>query len=83
MAQWHEVYPVEEKMKGLQPDQVFFVDIGGGIGTQSVALRAKYPGLKNRVIVQDIPDTVAQAIPHPDVETVAQNFFEPQAITGE
>lgn len=83
MAQWHEVYPVEEKMKGLQPDQVFFVDIGGGIGTQSVALHSKYPDLKNRVIVEDIPDTVAQVIPHPGVEAVAQNFFEPQSITGE
>jgi demethylsterigmatocystin 6-O-methyltransferase len=83
VAQWHEIYPVEEKTKELEPEQVFFVDVGGGIGTQSIALRAKYPGLKNKVIVQDIPDTVAQAIPYPNVETMAQNFFEPQAITGE
>ncbi|KAL4789688.1 S-adenosyl-L-methionine-dependent methyltransferase [Aspergillus venezuelensis] len=82
MAQWHEVYPVEEKMKDLQQDQVFFVDIGGGIGTQSVALAAKYPGLRNRIVVEDIPDTVAQVIQHPRVEAVPQNFFEPQAITG-
>jgi len=83
IAHWHEVYPIEEKMKGLEPEQVFFVDIGGGIGTQSIALRAKYPDLKNRVIVEDIPDTVAQVIPHPGIETMAQNFFEPQAIIGE
>jgi demethylsterigmatocystin 6-O-methyltransferase len=82
MAQWHEVYPVEEKLKGLEPEQVFFVDVGGGIGTQSVALRKKFPTLKNRFILEDIPDTVAQAIPHPGVETLPFNFFEPQVITG-
>ena len=81
--QWHEVYPLEEKIKGLKREQVFFVDVGGGIGTQSIALRKKYPGLKVRVIVQDTPDTIAQAIPHPDIEILAQNIFEPQAITGE
>lgn len=83
MAQWHEVYPVEEKMKDLDPEQVFFVDIGGGIGTQSVALREKFPDLKNKIIVEDIPDTIAQNISNPNVEKVPQNFFEPQAITGE
>ncbi|KAF4988022.1 hypothetical protein FGRMN_10016 [Fusarium graminum] len=82
MAQWHEVYPVEEKMKDLDPEQVFFVDIGGGIGTQSVALREKFPDLKNKIIVEDIPDTIAQNISNPNVEKAAQNFFEPQAITG-
>lgn len=82
MSQWHEVYPVEEKTKGLEPEQVFFVDVGGGIGHQSIALREKYPDLKNRIIVQDIPATLAQAIPHAGVETLEQDFFEPQAITG-
>lgn len=81
--QWHDVYPVEEKIKELGPEQVFFVDIGGGRGQQSVALRKKYPDVKNKVIVEDIPDTIAQAIPHPGVETKAQDFFEPQTITGE
>ncbi|ELR06953.1 hypothetical protein VC83_08079 [Pseudogymnoascus destructans] len=40
---WLEVYPLEEKIEGLKPEQVFFVDVGGGIGTQSIALRKKHP----------------------------------------
>lgn len=83
MKQWHDVYPVHEKTTGLEPEQVFFVDVGGGIGHQSIALREKFPGLENRIIVQDIPATLAHAIPHPGVEILEQNFFEPQAITGE
>lgn len=83
--QWHDVYPLEEQIQALEPEQVFFVDVGGGIGTQSIALRKKYPGLKARVILQDTPDTVAQAITkdHPDIEILAHNLFDPQPITGE
>lgn len=81
--QWHEVYPLEDKIEALAPEQVFFVDVGGGIATQSIALRKKYPDLKARIVVQDTPDTIAQAIPHPGVEPMAQDLFDPQAITGE
>ncbi|EHK22117.1 uncharacterized protein TRIVIDRAFT_230740 [Trichoderma virens Gv29-8] len=80
--QWHEVYPLEDKIQGLAPEQVFFVDVGGGIGTQSRALRKKYPDPKARIILEDTPDTVAQAVPFPDVERLPQNIFDPQAIIG-
>lgn len=82
MTQWHEVYPIAEKTQDLGPEQVFFVDVGGGIGHQTIALREKFPGLKNRFILQDIPFTIAQAIPHEGVEAVVQDFFQPQGIIG-
>ena len=80
---WLEVYPLEEKIEGLKPEQVFFVDVGGGIGTQSIALRKKHPDPKVKVVLEDTPDTVAQAVAYPDVEILAQDLFDPQAITGE
>lgn len=83
MKQWHEVYPVHDKIEGLAPEQVFFVDVGGGIGHQSIALRERFPGLENRIIVQDIPATLAHAIQHPGIDILEQDFFEPQAVTGE
>lgn len=58
------------------------MDVGGGIGTQSRALRKKYPDPKARIILEDTPDTVAQAVPFPDVERLPQNIFDPQAIIG-
>ena len=62
---------------------MFFVDVGGGIGHQSIALREKLPDLKNRIIVQDIPATLAHAIPHSGVEFLEQDFFQLQIITGQ
>lgn len=83
MPSWLDVYPWQEKSEGLKPEQPFFIDLGGGIGHQSVALREKLPRLPNRIIVQDIPVTLQHAIKHPGIETIAQDFFQPQAIEGE
>ncbi|CAG8977790.1 hypothetical protein HYALB_00010875 [Hymenoscyphus albidus] len=79
---WLEVYPLEDKIEGLEPEQVFFVDVGGGIGTQSIALRKKYPDPKIRIVLEDTPETVAQAVAYPDVQILAQDLFDPQAIIG-
>jgi hypothetical protein len=77
-----DVYPWQENSKGLKPQQPFFIDLGGGIGQQSVALREKLPQLPNRIIVQDIPATLQHAIKHPSVETMVQEFFQPQVLKG-
>lgn len=82
MPTWLDVYPYQEKVDGLKPEQPFFVDLGGGLGHQSIALREKLPDLPNRIILQDIPTTLAHAIKHPAVEIAVQDFFQPQAITG-
>lgn len=82
MPTWLNVYPYQAKADDLEPEQPFFVDIGGGLGHQSIALREKVPELPNKIILQDIPATLEHAIKHPDVEVVAQDFFQPQAITG-
>lgn len=82
MPTWLDVYPYQEKADGLKLEQPFFVDLGGGFGHQSIALREKLPHLPNRIILQDIPTTLAHAIKHPGVEVAVQDFFQPQAIIG-
>ncbi|CAI7614810.1 unnamed protein product [Penicillium glandicola] len=82
MPTWLDVYPYQEKADELKPDQPFLVDLGGGLGHQSIALREKLPDLPNKIILQDIPATLDHAIKHPGVEAVVQDFFQPQAITG-
>jgi demethylsterigmatocystin 6-O-methyltransferase len=80
---WLEVYDLKDKIAGLKPEQVFFVDVGGGRGQQSIALRKKYPDTKLKIIMEDTKETVAQAMPMADIKILAQDIFDPQAITGE
>ncbi|ODQ74016.1 hypothetical protein LIPSTDRAFT_336413 [Lipomyces starkeyi NRRL Y-11557] len=82
MPTWLDAYPYKEKAEGLKPEQPLFIDLGGGIGHQAIALREKLPDLPNKIVLQDIPQTLEHAIKHPGVEVVVQDFFQPQAITG-
>jgi demethylsterigmatocystin 6-O-methyltransferase len=78
---WLDVYPWQQAVQELQgPDQVLFVDLGGGIGHQCVALREKVPDLPNRIVLQDTPSTIAEAkaLGHRGVDAVVQDIFEPQ-----
>jgi demethylsterigmatocystin 6-O-methyltransferase len=82
MRQWLDVYPVEERLQNMGPEQVAFVDVGGGIGHQAVALRKLLPHLKNRIIVEDMEAVIAHAIPHEGVEATVYDFYQPQAVQG-
>ncbi|KAG8159678.1 hypothetical protein KVR01_010315 [Diaporthe batatas] len=44
-----------EFAQDLRHDDVVFVDVGGGNGSQCVALKRAFPGLEGRVILQDQP----------------------------
>ncbi|KAI0436824.1 S-adenosyl-L-methionine-dependent methyltransferase [Xylaria telfairii] len=66
-----------------------FVDIGGGFGHQCIAFRQKYPALPGRVILQDLPEIIAQVESNPlpglrdsAIETQAHDFFTPQPVKG-
>lgn len=86
---WVDAYPVEEEMGDFataNPSAPVIVDVGGGFGQQAVAFRAALSHLDlpaSRVVVQDIPQTLASA-PR-DVEGVtfmAHDFFTPQPVRG-
>ncbi|KAI1179887.1 S-adenosyl-L-methionine-dependent methyltransferase [Nemania sp. FL0916] len=73
--------------QGVDEKTPVFVDIGGNMGHQCVALRQKYPDLVGRVILQDQEQVIQQAttasIPgFKDIETQVYNFFTPQPIKG-
>ncbi|BCS19622.1 uncharacterized protein APUU_20054A [Aspergillus puulaauensis] len=80
---WVDHFPVLEQLGDFpSAENTLMVDIGGGFGQQSKALRAKFPDLPGKVIVQDIPQTLAAAQPAEGVEFVEHNFFEPQPVHG-
>lgn len=80
---WLTVYPVREEAAGLtDPQRPLYVNVGGGIGHQCAQFRDKYSDLPGRIILEDLPDTIAQALPTPGVENLAHDFFMPQPIKG-
>ncbi|KAI0148068.1 O-methyl transferase B [Hypoxylon sp. NC0597] len=80
---WLAVYPVCEEAAGLtDPERPLYVNVGGGIGHQCAQFKEKYPDLPGRVILEDLPGTVAQALPTPGVENLVHDFFMPQPIKG-
>jgi hypothetical protein len=80
---WLTVYPVREETAGLSdPDRPLYVNIGGGIGHQCAQFRERHPTIPGRVILQDLPGTVALALQTPGVENMAHDMFQPQPVRG-
>ncbi|KAI1264328.1 S-adenosyl-L-methionine-dependent methyltransferase [Xylariaceae sp. FL1019] len=77
----------EEFAQGVSDDDTVFVDIGGSMGHQCVALRKKCPKLMGKVVLQDLPETIEKVKREPldgfvDIETRAYDFFTPQLLKG-
>ncbi|KAL4994659.1 S-adenosyl-L-methionine-dependent methyltransferase [Aspergillus recurvatus] len=93
-ARWFDVYPVESLLRsfkaassaGKEVDEdgnVFMVDIGGNEGHDLLWFRERYPGFKQRLILQDLPAVVAGKdvqLEGTGIEVMGYNFFEEQPI---
>ncbi|KAF7508283.1 hypothetical protein GJ744_009428 [Endocarpon pusillum] len=82
MPTWLTVYPVVRETKEWDPERPVFVDVGGGLGHQCAALKAKYPDLRGRVILQDLPHAIEAALSTPGVQNMVHDFFSPQPVKG-
>ena len=82
LSSWLDTYPYKKIVENLSPEQPLFVDVGGGIGHQSIEFREKLPDVPNKVVLQDIPAALDHAIKHPGVESVVQDFNQPQQTKG-
>ncbi|ROV90908.1 hypothetical protein VMCG_09989 [Cytospora schulzeri] len=86
---WFTVFPFEEELAGFDlgsQGKYAFVDVGGGLGHQCAALLGAYPQLKDKLAVQDLPQTLENLPPGvviPDgIEKVSHDFFQEQPIKG-
>ena len=79
---WLEAYPFEEETTGLNAEKKVFVDVGGSVGHQCRDLVEKFPGMKGRVVLQDLEPVIGHAEPIEGVEMVTYNFWTPQSIKG-
>lgn len=86
-ANWLDFFPLEERIvHGFQTkdDAALIVDIGGGLGHVIESILDKYPDLKGRCILQDLPETIKRIeSPRTGIEPMAHDFFLPQPIKGE
>lgn len=82
---WLDFFPFDQRVargfKGGDGD-VMLIDVGGARGHEVEAIKKKYPNLPGRFLLQDLPDTIKQALPVPGMEAVAHDFFTEQPIKG-
>lgn len=79
---WTDIFPVEEEIgKGARqdPEAILFVDIGGGMGHEGLALKKRYPNLPGRFVNQDLPQIVSDQ-KLDGVESMVYDFFTPQPL---
>jgi demethylsterigmatocystin 6-O-methyltransferase len=67
-------------------ERVLMVDVGGGAGHQCMALRQAHPELKGRIVLQDLPGTIAMtdsdALQGLGIDAQSHDFMTAQAVTG-
>ena len=80
-------YPFDEELSkyDLGDDDVAVVDVGGGRGQALEAIRQAFPGLKGRMVLQDVREVIedarAKGLPS-FIEPMVSSFFEPQPVKG-
>lgn len=77
---WLDVVDFRKLVQGAGPDDVIFVDVGGGIGHQCAVLRSRYPNLPGRIILQDSASVVDRALPTAGVEAAVHDFWTAQPV---
>ncbi|KAL9114556.1 MAG: hypothetical protein Q9187_007459 [Circinaria calcarea] len=77
---WLDVFPLEELSRDPQLEAPLFVDIGGGLGQQCAALKRKIPTITRRIVLQDLPATIAHAVTVEGVEHMEHDFWNPQPV---
>ncbi|KAM0134956.1 hypothetical protein ACHAO1_005389 [Botrytis cinerea] len=80
MDVWLDLFPFEDYVKDLDPAQVMFVDVGGGIGHKCLELKTRFPSLEGEIILEDLPITLKHALSIDGVKALPQDFFTPQQI---
>ena len=88
-ASWLDIYSHEELLKVGPQDvlsaesSVILVDVGGNVGRDLDRFRVAHPELAGRLVLQDRPEVIANAINPEPVQKMGYDFFQPQPIKGQ
>ena len=84
-AEFLDVFPADERLlRGYEasPEEVLFVDVGGGVGHEIEKFVGKFPNEKGQMVLQELPEIVSQ-VPKSDVmKVMVHDFFTPQPVRG-
>ena len=80
-ASWLDIYP-HETLLDSSNEGAILVDIGGNVGRDLDRFRAAHPEVSARLVLQDRPEVVADAICPPPVKIMPYDFFKPQPVKG-
>lgn len=67
---------------GSRPDDVVFVDVGGGDGQEAEKLLKSTPNLSGKVILQDLETQLKRAPDVQGVEKMVYDYFTEQPVKG-
>ena len=76
--------PSEEDESG-EKDEVYMVDVGGGLGHDLSGFAGRYPDRKIRLVLQEQPEVIDEAKAQdldPRIELSEHDFFQAQPIQG-
>lgn len=73
---------LSKEAKQWPAEKPLFVDVGGGTGQQCIAMRERWPELKGRVVLQDLPSVVNEVQLPEGIDVMAYDFFTKQPVTG-
>ncbi|KAJ5730043.1 uncharacterized protein N7483_004551 [Penicillium malachiteum] len=82
---WTNVYDTKDLLEGSKLDDgsAFVVDIGGNTGIDVSRVLNKHPELPaGALILQDLPEVIANAKVDEKITTMVHDFFLPQPIKG-
>ncbi|KAK5994458.1 Demethylsterigmatocystin 6-O-methyltransferase [Cladobotryum mycophilum] len=78
---WFSAFPFEKELGEFAGPHAL-VDVGGGFGHQCIALLSAFPQLRERLVVQDLPQTLEHMSPLDGVQATSHDFFKEQPIKG-
>ena len=79
---WFPLDDVIEREIDNKPGAVAFVDVGGSQGSELKRLKAKYPELPGRLVLQDVESVIKEVPASEPFEATVHDFFTPQPIKG-
>lgn len=84
-ASWLDIYPSDQLVDATDDQNTpLLVDVGGGSGSDIESFRKRHPETASRLILQDLPKVISDAIVNTEagVRAMDHDFFTPQPIQG-
>ena len=81
LSSWLDVITFDtEVAQDAKPEDVVFVDVGGGNGSQCAALKQRFPSLQGRIILQDRPAVLESALEVKGLEIMSHDLLTEQPV---